>query len=157
MFDATAEVQGSVASLEFFVEGKPISKARPRTVRNGGKTWTYTPKTTVDWESTIAYAARQQMAAISMEDDTEITLPFEGRVIVSLTFYFDKPKSYPKKVRHHLKKPDLDNLAKSVLDALENARFVKNDNIVTDLMLSKRYTLNGEPQGVLIEITGWME
>lgn len=68
-------------------------------------------------------------------------------------FYKHKPSSYPKKTVWFTKKPDVDNLAKCVLDGLEKAGVIKNDSIVTDLLLHKRYTSDEYPdEGVEVVI-----
>ena len=57
---------------------------------------------------------------------------------VRLDFLFLRPKSLSKKTRYHTKKPDVDNLAKSVLDALEGIIYV-NDAQVISLQVTKDY------------------
>lgn len=56
-----------------------------------------------------------------------------------LAFYLARPKSLPKKVVHHIKKPDNENLSKSILDALESI-FYRNDSQIIDLRVTKEYT-----------------
>lgn len=147
------DVTGSVAFLRFFIPEPAVPKARPRVVRQGEHARAYTPQKTKDWEEQVHWEAR---AILSQIESSKTWFPFQERTIVELTFYFDKPKSYPKKLKSHLRKPDVDNLGKSMLDGLEGV-LLENDNIVTDLILRKRYTLNGEPEGVLVEVTGWVE
>ena len=48
----------------------------------------------------------------------------------------------------HTKKPDIDNVAKSVLDALNGLAF-DDDSLIHDLQIIKRYTI-GEPR---VEVT----
>ena len=65
---------------------------------------------------------------------------------VSITFVFSPPKSYTKKklkaieegVMYYTKKPDLDNLAKTILDAYNNVVY-KDDSQVVTLSLNKEY------------------
>lgn len=146
-----------VAFIRVFVPGKAVGKQRPRVVRRGDYVQAYTPQATVDWQQNVAEFAKIQLLGLSMEDGAPtITLPFENRVIATMTFWMTKPKSYPKSLTDHLKKPDVDNLGKSVLDALEHVGVISKDQLVTDLLLRKRYTLNGEEEGVEIELTGWL-
>ena len=37
----------------FTVVGDPVPKARARTVRKGGRTWSFTPKRVAAWEKTV--------------------------------------------------------------------------------------------------------
>lgn len=61
-----------------------------------------------------------------------------------LTFFFSYPKSTPKKRQVDLfpcmNKGDLDNLAKGVLDAMEQASLIKNDREIVHLDIAKYWT-----------------
>lgn len=150
-------IEGATCHLAFFVEGKPIAKARPRFRRDSqGRPMTYTPKTTKEWEETIAWIGRSKINSLDQRGET-IKLPFEYRVMASLTFYLPRPKSMPKYRTWNVKKPDLDNLSKSVLDGIEKMGLIKNDNLVTDLVLAKRYADSSVPPGVRIELTSWLK
>lgn len=119
---------------ETFFPIDPVSKGRPRFTRSGH---TYTPKKTADFE--------KQIAAIYTEEHGEL---FVGPIEVKLVFQMPIPKGYPKKAikqieegtLKHTKKPDLDNLGKAVLDALNEIAFT-DDSHITKLTLVKRYSL----------------
>ena len=101
----------------FEVKGDPVPKARARTVRKGGRTWSFTPKRVAVWEKTV-----KEEAAKYFEE------PLVGPIQVSLIFYMERPKSRRKDIWVPTT-PDLDNLEKAVLDALngvayEDDRFV---------------------------------
>jgi Holliday junction resolvase RusA-like endonuclease len=147
-----AVLSGSVCHLSFFIEGKPVAKARPFTTRTGH---TFTPEKTVTWEQSIGWQVREQLARIASEG-TQLPLPFLGRVIVDMRFNFDKPKGTPKGVTHKLKKPDYDNLAKSITDALQTIGVFKDDAQITDGFIKKRFSDDEHPQGVEIELTCWV-
>ena len=99
--------------VRFFVSGKPVPKARPRTMSRGGKSITYTPKATRQWESLV-----RDTAALEMRRRK----PLDGPLEVSMQFWMPVPASWTNKKRDaaagtfHAKKPDVDNLAKAVLD-----------------------------------------
>lgn len=146
-----------------FVPGKPVPKGRPRgravNPKSGGKAFIqfYTDESTVGWESWCASQALEQLIRIELADGPDIKLPFTGRVLMTLRFNFEKPKSTAKSVLYPVKsRTDVDNLAKAVMDALQNARVLGNDNIVTDLMIQKRYADSDHPEGVEIDITALM-
>lgn len=109
--------------VSFFVAGRPIPKARPRTTRKGH---TYTPKTTVAWEKQITDAAKDAMVA------KELLLE---KVTVELYFAGARVNS------------DIDNLAKAVLDACNEVVF-KDDQQVDHLHIHR---IQGTP-GVLVEV-----
>ena len=78
--------------------------------------------------------------------------PFAGDVYIKLIFYMPRPKSFYRsgKYSHLLKesckdmiyhsvKPDLDNLAKLILDCIGNNRMIHDDSQVCVLQAEKRY------------------
>jgi Holliday junction resolvase RusA-like endonuclease len=87
--------------------------------------------------------------------------PFAGRCSVVLQFYFARPKAHLRtngEVRDsapgpHTSKPDLDNLAKLVLDRItRNGRFWGDDAQVNMLAIGKEWAKAGEGAGVLVTI-----
>lgn len=149
-------LEGGGWSVKFFVPGKPVPKGRPRgrVVQRPGKrgfVQFYTDSSTVEWESRVAAACRTQLESLD-----PIPTPFEGRCVVFMRFNLEKPKSTPKAVTHPVKsRADVDNLAKAVLDAMQNAGVLGNDNIVTDLTVIKRYSDADHPLGVEIELAAF--
>lgn len=127
--------------IKFTYHGEPIGKGRPRvTARQGKFAHAYTPKKTKDYEDAIRFefiASNCEKMPV-YEKDT----PLQAR----MTFAFSVPKSYPKKKREaclkgeasHTKRPDTDNLIKSVLDALVGAAF-EDDASVVKVVAEKIY------------------
>ena len=66
----------------------------------------------------------------------------EGPVLLHLRFALLRPKSLPRRIVRPDRKPDLDNLAKAVMDAARGILF-RDDGQVVDLVLAKHYA--GEP------------
>lgn len=151
----------SLVFLRFTAVGTPKPKARPRTVRNKdtGFVTTYTPDATVSWEGAIGWQAKQALAMLMLDHPGQFdVLPIKGRIMLSLRFNVKRPKSLPKKVEYpmSMRPGDLDNLEKSVLDALQNVGIIENDCTVTDLDSCKRFADHDHPEGVEIELTGWI-
>jgi Holliday junction resolvase RusA-like endonuclease len=116
----------------FSVEGDPVGKQRPRFAKGR----TYTPKKTVEYEKLIADKARKAMGSSD---------PLETPVAVYIYANHAIPASYSKKRRNDClnrlerpKKPDLDNTAKSFLDAM-NGIVYRDDVQVVSLHVTKRY------------------
>lgn len=65
--------------------------------------------------------------------------PFDGAVCVLITFLLLRPKSAPKRLVYPVKRPDLDKLARSVLDGLTAGGAFTDDSQVVVLMADKRY------------------
>ena len=123
----------------FEVSGDPVPKARARTVRKGGRTWSFTPKRVATWEKTVKEEAGRHFEK-----------PMEGPVMVSLIFHMKRPSSRRKEV-YVSTTPDLDNLEKAVLDALNGVAY-EDDRFVVAKNAQKRYVLNGKPR-VSVRVT----
>jgi len=118
---------------ELTIPGTPIAKGRPRVGRYG----TYTPKKTADFESYVKYCWAAEYGGLK---------PSDRPLTAELVFYMPIPKSVSKKARAameqgqaHTKKPDLDNMAKAVLDALNGLAYT-DDSHIYDLKVSKIYS-----------------
>jgi Holliday junction resolvase RusA-like endonuclease len=69
--------------------------------------------------------------------------PMEGPLRLEFTALFAIPKSYAKRGRAalvHTKKPDIDNLAKFLMDCLQTAQFFGDDAQVTGIVGRKAYS-----------------
>lgn len=111
------------------VYGHPVPKARARTVRTrSGKTVSFTPKETESWENSIRNQALKARPGQLLD----------GPLVLEATFFLLRPKSRPKKDKYPDRKPDLDNLVKSVKDALEGIVYT-NDSRIVDEVVRKRY------------------
>ena len=122
-------------SVCFFVDTTPVPKGRPRFRSMGKFVSTYTDTKTRSFEALIAEQAKEAMG------DME---PLETPLTVFLHFTLPIPASASKKVKEallnapHTKKPDIDNLCKSVLDGMANIVF-KNDGQIASLHATKKY------------------
>lgn len=126
--------------MEFTIPGKPQGKARARTFYNSKlkRMQSITPENTVLYENLV-----KQM----------YNGPYypEGALKLTITAYFEIPKSTTKRTREEMlngtvkptKKPDADNIAKVICDALNGVAY-KDDTQITLLTVHKEYT-NGEP------------
>lgn len=125
--------------IEFTVPGEPKGKGRPRFSRVGKFTKTYTDAKTKMYEEKIASAARLH---------TYPHEPLETPLSVTLILHVGVPKSYSKKrttdcltgMEWPTKKPDLDNVAKAFLDAM-NGIVYKDDVQVIRLHVTKTYSI----------------
>ena len=133
--------------IYFKFNGEPVGKGRPRVTARKGKgkdsaiyAHAYTPKRTKEFEDAIRF---EFMASCC---DKMPVYEKDVPVKVDMTFAFGIPKSYSKKKREqcllgniqHTKKPDADNIAKAVLDALSGYA-MEDDSQVTVLTMEKIY------------------
>ena len=119
--------------VSFTVEGNPVPKARARTVRKGGRTWSFTPKKVAAWEKVVKAEAEKHFPE-----------PFNGPVALALAFYMKRPKSR-KKDNYVMTTPDLDNLEKAFLDGLNGVAYDDDKQVVVKNAV-KRYVITGEPR-----------
>lgn len=122
---------------EFEVPGKIIGKGRPRL--NSYTGCVYTPTRTKDYETLVEQYFLLKYPKFK---------PLEGRVKVEINAFFEIPKS-TKKVDRELmlehkinptKKPDIDNIVKIILDAMNGIAFY-DDTQITKLYVEKLYSL----------------
>jgi crossover junction endodeoxyribonuclease RusA len=97
------------------------------------------------WRESVAYQVRSAMVRDRFRG-------FGAHVPVDLDLYFvlRRPAYLPRAVRRHTRKPDLDKLARAVLDAITTAGLVADDAQVFRLNCEKAYALDGSPLGVHI-------
>ena len=125
--------------IHFKIEGKPVPQGRPRAVRMGAGVRMYDPPKSKVYKQMVAAKVRSYMKINGIQTITE-------PLAVHLNFYFTPPKSYSKKriraieAKEELftKKPDVDNLAKSILDSCNNLLF-KDDSQIIGLTIGKHY------------------
>lgn len=127
----------------FTVCGPVRGKARPRFDRKTGHA--YTPDATREYEAMI-------QAAYFLAHGAKA----EGPVSVSMTAYQALPKRATKAMREAaergaiwpIRKPDLDNVIKIVLDALNGCAYT-DDTQVVQLEARKEYAADGESRLVV--------
>lgn len=132
--------------INFIVNDKPFGKQRPRFARKGRYISTYTPRETVEYENKVRKTYQKTVGDIQLE----------GPIEVNITGVFPIPESASKKQKiemmngtmQHTKKPDCDNIGKSILDALNGVAF-KDDAQICMLSIRKKY---GDPPKVIVSL-----
>jgi len=123
--------------VTFMVEGTPVPKGRPRFARRGKFVSTYSPKTTVDYESKVSESAKLAMGASE---------PLETPVGAYIYITLPVPASYSKKrtqaclsgQERPTKKSDIDNYCKAIFDGMNGIVFV-DDSLIVSLHATKVY------------------
>lgn len=126
--------------LNFEIKGKAKAKQSFRITRNGFK---YTPKDIVE------YANLVKISFINSYPNWDIQTFKDKALKVQIDVYFSIPKAFSK--QKHLKalqgeirpivKPDCDNIAKNINDALNGIAY-PDDKQITCLMVNKFYSDN---------------
>jgi len=114
--------------VTFTVDGDPVPKGRPRFARRGKFVQTYTDAKTIDYETHVAMKARHAIGA---------TEPLKGALSVFLYLRYAVPPSYSKKRKEAClaglefpKRIDIDNVYKSITDAMNGIVYVDDSQIV---------------------------
>jgi crossover junction endodeoxyribonuclease RusA len=126
-----------VVTLSYDVIGEPApqgSKSPKGRLPNGRAIMVESCKKVKPWREAVIWAVRE---------GPRVTL--DGAIGVSLTFYFRRPKSAPKSRTLPDRKPDLDKLVRSTLDALVMGGAIEDDARVAYLQARKLYC---RPDGV---------
>lgn len=145
--------------VELTILGEPMGKQRPRFSTFNGYVKTHTPKETINYESKVVNAYREQYKEMVFDHNDQLS--------VTINAYFQIPKSryrYHKKTNttdldklgqdmecgnvRPTKKPDTDNIAKICLDALNGIAY-PDDSQVVSLSVEKHYS---EQPKVIIQI-----
>lgn len=126
--------QGAEA-LQFVVPGEAVPKARPRharikSKRGGDRVVTYTPKATETWEAYVRWFAFQAMNGRGL---------ISGPLHVDIHAHYRIPESWPRWKREaaeaghvgHTKRPDKDNVAKAILDAINGVVYADDSQVVS--------------------------
>lgn len=140
----------------FTVYTIPQGKARARTVMRGGKIHSYTPEKTMLFESEIRAAYKAQCSEL-FDKRGDLKYPLE----VEINAFFPIPKSFSKVKRAAVEnneirptgKPDCDNIAKAVCDALNNVAY-RDDSQIVVLVVQKWYTTQKPRVDVTIKECG---
>ena len=123
--------------IRFWVGGTPKSMSVGSSFRfkRGGVETHVQGRRNTDWATLVGQIGREHAPPV----------PWEGPLSVTATFYLPKPATLPKRDRDTalpIKRPDLDNLIHKLTDSF-NGVFWRDDSQIVDLILSKRYAVDG--------------
>lgn len=122
--------------IRFSIPGKAQAKQRPKFNRYSGRA--YTPEQTVSYENWVRDCY--------MKGFTGIHEPTDKPIKVDIRMYVEIPQSKSKKQKEKMLKgeikpcvkPDVDNVAKTILDALNGIAY-KDDKQIIELKIKKMY------------------
>lgn len=135
--------------MQFFVAGDPVAKGSAKAFFNRKTGQAMVVQTNADkqkpWASMIGYTAQQRGMRPSMRP-----------IVVRLGFFLRRPQSHfnssgalgRRALLYHAKRPDLDKLVRTVLDALTGIAWI-DDSQVCQIDATKQY---GEQPGVAVII-----
>jgi len=130
--------------LELFIAGEPKPQgSKTAYVRNGRAVLVEANKALPGWRVKVETALAKE------RDDKGLEMA-PGAVEVQLEFYLPRPKS--NKRESMTTKPDIDKLARGILDCLVRQRYLVDDSYVVSLVAAKSYADDVLP-GVMVKIT----
>lgn len=128
--------------ISFTVPGKPAPQGSKRHVGRG--ILIESSREVGPWRERIALAAHNAMYVAGQP-------LLGGAVDVRLEFVMPRPKSTPRDTPAAIKRPDVDKLARAVLDAITSV-VIADDSQVVGLRATKRLALPDENPGVDVEV-----
>ena len=125
--------------IHFSVEGLPIPQGSKVVARGGGKTWLRDANASrlKPWRAKVAAAA-------------DIGRTFDCPVEVFAVFYLPRPKK-PRWSQPAVK-PDVDKLARALLDGATDGGLLHDDARVVRLTVGKEYATADNPVGVRVVV-----
>lgn len=118
--------------IKFTYHGEAVGKGRPRYAKRRNYVHTYTPEKTKNFEDALRFEFMSSNCEAMPVYDRDMTL--EANILIGVSI----PKSYSKKKQAlcrdrfiaPAKKPDIDNIVKSIFDALNGYAFADDVQIV---------------------------
>ena len=137
-----------MSSVRFWIPGDPGTQPRPRVFRGGGVE--AAGRRCAEWKASVRGAAWAELLT-----DDGVVSPFAARGLaleVRILFVLVKGRKLEAAPRPLAGRPDLDNLAKPVLDALQQARVYRDDGQIARLELEGWIGARGDAPGALVEL-----
>jgi len=139
--DRAADRERAKAMIEFTVRGVPIPKGSTKAFFRPGMKFPIVTAANVKskpWQEQIRMMAQAHAPAAL----------WTGAVSITASFFLPRPKSLPRRVVEHVKKPDSDKLLRNLLDALKGVVY-QDDAQVTEIHATKRYS---DAPGVVVRV-----
>lgn len=134
--------------VTFLIEGEPQGKGRHRTTNSGIN---FTPGRTAVYENWVKSVYINRVGEKLLY----------GPIRATIEVYYGVPKSKSKRAKERMlqqlerptKKPDVDNVAKAILDSLNGIAY-KDDSQIVELNMKKLYADMGFVKVTLEELEG---
>ena len=139
--------------LNIYIPGQPRGKGRPRAVKIGNSVRLYTDAKTRAYETQIASIYKKKYDEQAGYQDKPVTIEIQA--------VYEIPRSATRAQRRQmedgellpLKKPDIDNVVKAIMDALQgDGMAYTDDKQVATITATKQYETENKPAGVYVTI-----
>lgn len=131
--------------ISFFVAGTPKAQPRPRATIRGKHASIYDCGTANEWKYKVAMKLREVVEKLGIEPtDKPVVLYIGLQIARPKSHYYQSAKHFgmlkPNATRWHTSKPDADNFAKAIMDAINDSHLVwRDDSQVCFLQTTKEY------------------
>lgn len=126
--------------LTFTIPGEPTAQGRPRFSTHGGFVKAYDPEKSRNYKAYVKLLASEAMQNIGL---TLTELPLGVEIIADVSIPASKSKKFKEQALNGLqlpiKKPDVDNVAKIILDSISGIVY-KDDKQIVKLTVYKKYS-----------------
>ncbi|MEF2910803.1 MAG: RusA family crossover junction endodeoxyribonuclease [Phascolarctobacterium sp.] len=126
--------------LTFTIPGEPTAQGRPRFSTHGEFVKAYDPEKSRNYKAYVKLLASEAMQNIGL---TLTELPLGVEIIADVGIPASKSKKFKEQALNGLqlpiKKPDVDNVAKIILDSISGIVY-KDDKQIVKLTVSKKYS-----------------
>lgn len=123
-------------NLTFTIPGEPTAQGRPRFSTHGGFVKAYDPEKSRNYKAYVKLLASEAMQRIGLSL-TELPLGVEIIADVGISKKFKEQALNG--LQLPIKKPDVDNVAKIILDSISGIVY-KDDKQIVKLTVSKKYS-----------------
>lgn len=127
-------------NLIFTIPGEPTAQGRPRFSTHGGFVKAYDPEKSRNYKAYVKLLVSEAMQNIGL---TLTELPLGVEIIADVGIPASKSKKFKEQALNGLqlpiKKPDVDNVAKIILDSISGIVY-KDDKQIVKLTVSKKYS-----------------
>ncbi|WP_137597126.1 RusA family crossover junction endodeoxyribonuclease [Paucilactobacillus kaifaensis] len=135
---------------ELTIPGEPVAQGRPRFVSRGKFVTTYDPPKSKEYKKHIVDVVAQTWSNKALDEPLSVMIKVYRPIQKSTS-----KKLYALKATGDvlpIKKPDVDNYTKGILDGLSQANIWTDDNLVCEVITQKQYSDNPRVEIVIKEI-----
>ena len=129
----------------------PKGQPRPRAASFGGRARVYNPSTAKDYKNSIG------VEMIEEAKKQSVSLPMDGAFFLEARIEFARPKRLerkkdPEEAIPHTSKPDIDNVLKVIMDAIQQHGGISDDSGIVGVKATKWFAQKGEKSKTTITL-----
>lgn len=139
-----------MTEIKIILPIEPVPTPRPRVTRHHGKSLVFYSKKYRDFKSTARTYLKHNYKNIRVDGDKLIHTDY---LCVFTRPKYMYAKKYPDGLIPHQKRPDRDNITKSIDDALQDGEIISDDSLIWSNTTKKMYSERDKLGRIEITIT----